>query len=461
MNDFIRGEFKFDTKTVEVEKYKKNPNVTFRIPVPLGNLDLNQESQPESLPYKPPDSLFSQNQHSVNVRIPFKNLIERKIPDIEKLFQVRMSLQDVDGDLKLIASGEKAEPSINEIIDICRKSNVYNFYLCFPVRGDQFHKSFSEFQKSVKNKLGGNVTFEKRPHVTLALVNLVTDSDIYNVVRALQITSLTITSVLKQQSQNDHNQYYVDLEGLDFIKYKGKFAKRSVLFTNVVMSEALSDIATEFQNTLNKTVNGFMDKPKKRKINKSNRISNLTESQLAPKGIYLSRGGTIEISFTDVPLVDPNYMKTNPNKQTQGEETSTSESNEPETQEQELEMEMEKKESESDEEENYEYDTSVKNKFHVTLMRHQHVNILSNLKFSTKTQVVCAELRPRRGETCNFNSYNSGELASFVGTSYDNEENEDNATRICSARPSNIPNDHLVDMDPENNNKAERFLFWI
>lgn len=299
----------------------------------------------------------------------------------------------------------------------------------------------------------------------MALVNLVTDSDIYKVVRALQITSLTITSVLKQQSQNYHSQYNVDLEGLDFIKYKGKLAKRSVLFTNVVMSEALTDIASEFQNTLNKTVNTFMNKPKRRKINKSNRISNLTESQLAPKGIYLSRGGAVEITFTDVPLVDPNYMKTtseNSEKDTHYEENLVSEVNEPETQEQETETETVKKESESDEEESYEYDTSVKNKFHVTLMRHQQVNILSNLKFSGKTQVVCAELRPRRGETCNFNSYNSTELTSFVGTSYDNEENEDIATtRICSSRPKDIPNDHLVDMNTDNNNKAERFLFWI
>ncbi|BAM38567.1 conserved hypothetical protein [Theileria orientalis strain Shintoku] len=520
MNRFDSSEFQFENKLIKVPKLKRNTSCTFRIPKPNGICNTNIACYLDPAHSNTGDAALAENQHSVNVRSPFKNLIERNIEHVEKLYEVRMSLQEVDDDYKLIASGVKAEQSINEILNICRKSNVYNFYLCFPVRGEAFHKKFSEFKKDVLYKLGGNASFEKRPHITLSLVNLVTDSDVELVVRALQSTSIAIKSVPKSQRDPDLEEYSIDLEGLDVVKYKGKYAKRSVLMSNVTLSETLADIATEFQSTLNKSVNTLISSHQKRKkISRSDRISNLTESQLAPKGIFLTRGGNIEITFTDVPLVDPKACasgegegdqegaesmldvhksnnKGRPEDFNHGEPSNEgllsredgvgregrlgNDRTEPwgngslrtdgRAEERSAQKEgagegTENNEhhGDSEDDEVYEFDTAVKNKLHVTLMRHQQVGLLSNMKFASKGHVVCAELRPRNGETCSFTAYNSNELASFVGNRFDNKEHEDVATsQIPGSQPPKLPTHYLVDAETEKmDEKEERFVFWI
>ncbi|UKK00022.2 hypothetical protein MACK_000088 [Theileria orientalis] len=469
MNLFDSSGFQFEKKVVKVPKLKRNTSCTFRIPKPNGNCNTNIARDLDSTHTVSLDSTIAENQHSVNVRSPFKNLIERNIEHVEKLYDVRMSLQQVDDDYKLIASGVKAESSINEILNICRKSNVYNFYLCFPVRGEAFHKKFSEFKKGVLYKLGGNASFEKRPHVTLALVNLVTDSDVDVVVRALQSTSIAIKSVPKHQKESDLEEYTIYLEGLDVVKYKGKYAKRSVLMSNVTLSETLSDIASEFQSSLNKSVNTLISsQPKRKKISRSDRISNLTESQLAPKGIFLTRGGNIEMTFTDVQLVDPKACAIGEGEVDHEEESTidvlkNDNTVSPEDLNQEEATNHALLHRESEDDEVYEFDTSVKNKFHVTLMRHQQVGLLSSMKFESKGQVVCVELRPRNGETCNFTAYTSNELVSFVGNRFDNKENEDIATsQIPGSQPPKIPIHYLVDAETENmDENEERFVFWI
>ncbi|UKJ87612.1 hypothetical protein MACJ_000048 [Theileria orientalis] len=469
MNLFDSSEFQFEKKVVKVPKLKRNTSCTFRIPKLNVNCNTNIERDLDPTHSSSLDFTLAENQHSVNVRSPFKNLIERNIEHVEKLYDVRMSLQQVEDDYMLIASGVKAESSINKILNICRKSNVYNFYLCFPVRGEAFHKKFSEFKKGVLYKLGGNVSFERRPHITLALVNLVTDSDIDAVVRALQLTSISIKSVPKRQKESDLEEYSIDLEGLDVVKYKGKYVKRSVLMSNVKLSETLSDIASEFQNSLNKSVNTLISsQPKRKKVSRSDRISNLTESQLAPKGIFLTRGGNIEMTFTDVPLVDPKACARGEGEgDHEGGSTLNVAQNDntlsPEDLNHEEAVETNECHRESEDDEVYEFDTSVKNKFHVTLMRHQQVGLLSSMKFESKGHVVCVELRPRNGETCNFTAYNSNELASFVGNRFDNKENEDIATsQIPGSLPPKIPTHYLVDTETEKmDEKEERFVFWI
>ncbi|AFZ80552.1 hypothetical protein BEWA_034090 [Theileria equi strain WA] len=473
MSDITCDEFSFETKAVRQDGVKGNPYVTYRIPKPSITHDQSDHTDSGFSPVSNSQSQDVKNddtQYAVGVREPFKAFINQIIPHIEKLFKVRMSLQQLGDEYQLIATGDKAEASVNEVLNRCRKSNVYNFYLCFPVRGKAFHRNFTEFQNSLAKILGPNTEFIKRPHITLAMLNLVTDSDIDAVVRDLQITSLTIKSIPKKPSTSQTDgflPYSVNLHGLDTVVYKGKFAHRSVLMANATLEKQLLEIAKEFQNTVNKSINNIIthnnpSNKKKRPVVGEN-IGMLTGAQLAAKGISIASGGNVEVGFTDVNLMDRNgvisHEETEKLLNSYGTNQSGMSNITPDPVPS-YEVQDENDQSCTD---NIEYDTAVKNKFHVTLLRHQGVSALKDSPFDSDASVVCVELRPRNSETCNFSAYTTTELTKFTGNRFDNiKTDEPGVSQIALSQAPNIPNDHIVDVNTtETDNKSERFVFWI
>lgn len=93
-------------------------------------------------------------QNAIQVRMPFKTFIQRNIPELEKRMAVRLSLKTHNNSLVLMASGERSAEAIAEMLNKCRRSRVYNYYLCLPVRGREFHEHLDELKKTVKNCLG-------------------------------------------------------------------------------------------------------------------------------------------------------------------------------------------------------------------------------------------------------------------------------------------------------------------
>eukprot|EP00371_Babesia_bovis_P000103 XP_001608750.1 hypothetical protein [Babesia bovis T2Bo] len=505
----IKGDH-FHFEPISIERVGSDPPEyrVFRVPVPLETSytapgDGGDTSQVAPSEANGTPIYNSVQQNAVTVRSPFRRFIERNIEKVEKKKGVRMSLNPQGASLVLIAHGDRSTEAINEMLNMCRKSNVYNFYLCFPVRGAEFHGLFDEFKSQVKQCIGQNVAYEMRPHVTLALLNLVTDEDLDAIIKALQATAVAVSQLRAPDSTNQG--YEVHLEGTKSIKYKGKAARRSVFMTNAQLNEALSDIAYEFQDSVKRAINKVINKSneasqhQRAKPTKNvSEIGRMTEAEAAAHGIFITPGGNIEVTYTDIELMDPKGVisdeqldsmiaelhgrntvidepspigpaaktgnkiptKLEPtNEHDQGTQLDDQSDNDYAT------VYREPETINTDEEVDVpEYDPSVTHEFHVTLLRNSNVDKLGHLDFKGNGLVNCVELRARGAEVCSFKAYTKTQLMRFVGHRYDGRLQTEYGVNYPSGteQPSGMSHDLVTDNGAnKEHNAASRFVFWI
>ncbi|CDR96127.1 hypothetical protein, conserved [Babesia bigemina] len=518
----IKGDhFRFDTIAIQREGVTPPKYDTFRVPVPLetelvmpeeGTFRNTRESsmgkaEPQQYDTEKVSVVHSMtmDQVAVTVRPAFNDFIRSHIRELEKRMDVRMSLTPRDDVHCLIASGSKSSEAIVEMLNMCRTSRIYNYYLCLPVRGADFQRVFSEFKQEVIGLLGHEVAFEKRPHVTLALLNLVTDEDVDAVVRALQATTLAVSS-LSTGADGKRKPYTIELAGVKPIVYKGRAAQRSVFMTHALPEDNLSDIASEFQDSVKRAVNNIIAASKKRvaqkKASKTKNTYNpgrWTEAEAAARGIYVTKGGNIEVTYADVALVDPNGAITdqelndmlaelrskyidhdepaNKRKGKASVQIKQIQGVDPASRRQGNAQNVVPRDTKENDEDNAdttqpanvgvvdqdfpEYETSVTHEFHVTLLRNSKVERLQRLGFKTRGDVCCVELRPRGDETCNFKAYTKTRLVQFVGNRYDGQQSEvDDASYISGSAQPELPSDLVTDPGASDGS-TERFVFWI
>ncbi|ORM42092.1 uncharacterized protein BXIN_0940 [Babesia sp. Xinjiang] len=511
----IRGDhFRFDTISIQREGVEPPQYTVFRVPVPLESElvmpgEEKDKQDVQTAEYTSTTPTMPSQQNAVTVRPPFRDFIQHNMAAVENKMGVRMSLNPQGGSFVLIASGGRAQEAINEMLNMCRTSKVYNYYLCFPVRGAEFHNGFGELKQQVKKCIGHNVAFERRPHVTLALLNLVTDEDVNAMVRALQATTLAVAP-LSLDDDGKHKPYTIELSGVKSIRYKGKASKRSVFMTNATPNETLHDIATEFQDSVKRTINKIIAKSneqikvtKTKPGNKKDNIGKMTEKEAAAHGIFITHGGNIEVTYTDIALVDPKAIisdqeldailaelhsknneftdeqpsrkdnvgtaaKHNRRGNKQSDETQRSNAvQHPETQESDGDVEYKEEEDATQEDENigdmYDYDPSVTHELHVTLLRNPNVERLEHLKFKAQGAISCVELRPRGDENCSFKAYTKTQLLSFVGNRYDGKPTDEHGVNhIKGSEQPDLPQHLVTDVGAtEGNDHGTRFVFWI
>ncbi|GFE52615.1 2,3-bisphosphoglycerate-independent phosphoglycerate mutase, putative [Babesia ovis] len=503
----IKGDqFRFETISIQNEGSDPPEYTVFRVPIPLETQYVAPEegSQPQSQgDTEQTPVVMSIQQNAVTVRPPFRWFIERNIEKVEKKMGVRMSLNPQGNSLVLIASGDRAQEAINEMLNMCRTSNVYNYYLCFPVRGAEFQNLFDQLKMEVQKCLGGNVTFEMRPHVTLALLNLVTDEDVDAVVKALQATTIAV-SQLSIDNEGQKKLYTMTLDGVEHIKYKGKAAKRSVFMTAAKPDETLSDIATEFQDCVKRAMNKLISKSNE-KIRSSqiaprqDNIGKMTEAEAAARGIFITPGGNIEITYTDIALVDPNgviddqqldamlaevhskdFGLGDNQKKTKGghqnvnqkgtshktdvlDKSSAAHKEDPFVEHNVATEYLEPEPGNEYDLDEPDYDPSVTNKLHVTLLRNQNVDKLNHLKFTARGTVCCVELRARGKETCSFKAYTKTQLVRFVGHRYDGKPTTEHGVNyITGTAQPDLSVDLITDHGAtKTHNSMSRFVFWF
>ncbi|KAK1938417.1 hypothetical protein X943_001060 [Babesia divergens] len=507
----IKGDvFRYETISIQKEGVEPPQYRTFRVPVAVesklvipeedtgkeGKDDTDNEGQTSITP-------MAIQQNAIQVRMPFKAFIQRNIPELEKRMAVRLSLKTHNNSLVLMASGERSAEAIAEMLNKCRRSRVYNYYLCLPVRGREFHEHLDELKKTVKNCLGADVAYEAKPHITLALLNLVTDDDVDAVVKALQSAALAMSS-LSSDPEEQKRPYSVKLSGVKSIKHKGKAARGSVFMTHATPEDTLGDIAAEFQESVKRTINQILltthkkiAKGRTTQTGKPMGVGVMTEAEAAAQGIYVTKGGNLEITYTDTAVVDPNGSISNAelnqllaellakntsfkgdtphekkgNTSKKGENHSQKDSCSKMTNQQHGTVTKDSdhhmgnvnyltEEDGNSDEEFEEHETSVTHELHVTLLRHQHVERLKNIPFSCQGLVSCVELRPRGIETCAFNAYTKTRLVRFVGSRYDGKETEEHGvTQVAGSTKPDMPADLIA--DPGSNGALERFVFWI
>lgn len=156
------------------------------------------------------------------------------------------------------------------------------------------------------------MAYEAKPHITLALLNLVTDDDVDAVIKALQSAALAMAS-LSSDTEEQKRPYSVKLSGVKSIKHKGKAARGSVFMAHATPEDTLGDIAAEFQESVKRTINQILltthkkiAKGKTTKTGKPMGVGVMTEAEAAAQGIYVTKGGNLEITYTDTAVVDPN-----------------------------------------------------------------------------------------------------------------------------------------------------------
>ncbi|GBE62635.1 hypothetical protein, conserved [Babesia ovata] len=521
----IKGDhFRFDTIAIQRAGASPPKYDTFRVPVPLetelvmpeeGAFSSTTESsigQAEPQTHNDTEKVsvvqpVVMEQVAVTVRPAFNDFIRGHLRELEKRMDVRMSLTPRGNDHCLIASGSRASEAIVEMLNMCRTSRIYNYYLCLPVRGADFQRVFSQFKQEAKDILGQDLAFEQRPHVTLALLNLVTDEDVDAVVRALQATTLAVSS-LSTDADGVRKPYTIELAGVKPIVYKGRAAQRSVFMTHARPEDNLSDIASEFQESVKRAVNSIITTSKKRvaqemasKAKSTNNPGRWTEAEAAARGIYITPGGNVEITYADVAIVDPHgavtdeelndmlaelrskYIDHEPAKRGKGkgnlsDQIKQKHSVDPSSKRQGNSSNVVPRDASETTEENVdtthpatvgevdqdfpEYETSVSHEFHVTLLRNSKVERLQKLGFKTRGDVCCVELRPRGGETCNFKAYTKTRLVQFVGNRYDGKPSQiDGASHITGSAQPELPSDLLTDPGASEGGSTERFVFWI
>ncbi|KAK1441690.1 hypothetical protein BgAZ_500220 [Babesia gibsoni] len=491
----VKGDvFRFDTVTIQKEGTHPPEYRVFTVPIAVES-QLPDEAEGNTQHEEVPSTASTMPQDAISIRMPFKGLIQKTIPEIEKRMGVRMGLTVQNDSLLLIANGERGAEAIEEMLNICRRSKVYNYYLCFPVRGKDFHINFDELKRQVKDCIGTSVAFERRPHVTLALLNLVTDSDLDAVVKVLQGTTLAV-SALSLDEEGNKRPYTVTLSGVKSIKYKGKLAGRSVFMTSATPEDTLMDIASEFQDSVKATVNKILLESHKRLSKKSHKkrdstagIGTMTEAEAAAHGVHVTRGGNIEITYTDIATVDPNgavndeqfnrmvaelhhkysdFVEESDGKHPKKRDPPNKhDSVAVELQRKDVGAEGEEdtvdKEVESDNEEFLEHETSVTNEFHVTLLRNHKVDKLKGIPFDCEGHVTCVELRPRGKETCSFKAYTKKSLIQFVGSRYDGKKSDRfGLINVVGSGAPDMAADLLTDpAAPQAEDKSERFVFWL
>ncbi|GIX62337.1 DNA gyrase B [Babesia caballi] len=506
----IKGDqFRFETISILKEGSKPPQYTAFRVPVPLETpLVLPEEG--EASEFEPVAAASSSlkpmavQQNAATIRAPFWHLVNQHIPPLEKQWNVRMGLKQREGAFTLMASGEKASEAIVEMLNLCRTSRVYNYYLCFPVRGEQFHSVFGDLKQKVAKCLGASVSFEERPHVTLALLNLVTDEDVDAVVRALQATTLAI-SQLSLDSEGHRKPYSIELAGVKSIKYKGQAARRSVFFTHAQPEDTLSDIASEYQSSVKRAVNQIISASrshiaKAKLATEGTSIARMTEAEAAARGVFITPGGNVEVSYTDIAVVDPKGAVSDAvlndmlaqqrakysdlddqqaqrsrgsgghrgaaGRKGRASQASTTDAHTiaapprgaADVDEDSVTRTDGAPDSEGSGDTLPEYETSVTHELHITLLRSPKVDQLNHLTFHGRGSVCCVELRPRGAETCAFNAYTKTHLVRFVGNRYDCKPTDEHGVNyITGSTTPDLPPDLFTDPGaPEEDGRLER-----
>ncbi|KAK2197036.1 Protein kinase A anchor protein [Babesia duncani] len=377
----------------------------------------------------------------------------KHIDNVQKLYGVYVNLQNVDDEWKMTSTGPKAKESLDELVNICRKSNLYNYYLCLPIRGMAFNEKLLSYHEVIKQKYGKRVNFVRRPHVTLALLNLVTDEDVALVVKALQ--EVTVTLGFLRSSPQDFN-IAAHLRGLDAVVQKGKNKANSVLMANVKFDETMYDIVKSYQNAVNKIVNKMMDLPPKMRV-KRGKLGVATEQEAASQGINVTRSGQIEINYADISRVDPSTLV--PKSQVKDLKPNVNIKASPV-----LSYEDEKeKQAQTSEELDYVYDTSVPHDFHMTILRHEQAKEMVGHEFDITVPLNCVELRPRYDETCLYRTFTKNGLLTFTGDRYDQlNDNPEGIMRLHSKPVGRQEGHSLTDvLASKAENESDRFVFYF
>lgn len=423
---------------------------------------------------------------SIPVRKPFTSFINKIIQQVEAKFSVTMSLNQNGDEHRLTASGSNARASINYMLNLCRKSRIYNFYMCFPIRGDCFNHNFQAFKARVTKRIGTNVKFEQRPHITLALFSLPTDSDIYLVIRNLQMSTMKIRAMNLEPIPN------VELKGLKTVLYRGKNAKMSVLMSLVSLPDVVADVADEFQSSGDKAMKSILEM----KLDAADEVgkddvTTMTQDEAAALGIFINNSGNVEITYTDVTAKDPNCSMGDKefeaaigglgsahhetHRANGGQTSAIAEQSaiighadpnvdhhaDPNIDQS---VNIDHADHSADHSEAHASDvpdqdhptTAVRKELHVTLLRDLKVQSLLDLPFTCQSPITCVELRPRLSEVCSFSVYTKDELITYVGNRYDNIANPYGTSQIT------LPAESQTDVHDKNvDNSKERFVFWL